>query len=129
MFGFAGPRMAKAGGPAAGAWLGVAADAARKFYMPAAIVVLLSGSFLVETNDAWGWSDAFIWIGVVIVLAALVIGLVVNKPAVEAAREKAASGDMEGAAASARKAANGGTIILLLLVVAEILMVTRFGSG
>jgi len=129
MFGFAGPRMAKAGGPAAGAWLGVALDASTKYYMPAAILSLLSGAFLVETNDAWDWSNAFVWIGVLIVVATMVIGFVVNKPAITAAQNAAAAGDFEAAAAGGKKAAAGGQAILLLLIAAEILMVTKFGAG
>ena len=128
MFGFAGPRMARAGGPAAGAWLGVASDAALKFYMPAAIVLLLSGVALVETGDAWSWSQTFVWLGILVVVAAILVGFVVNRPALAAAKDAAAAGDGPGAAAHARKAAMGGTIILLLLIVAEVLMVTRFGA-
>jgi hypothetical protein len=129
MFGFAGPRMAKAGGPAAGAWLQVTLDASGKYFMPAAVLVLISGSFLVETNDAWGWGDPFVWLGITILVATIAIGFLVNKPAITAAQTAAASGDMGAAAANARKAASGGQMMVILLIVAEILMVTRFGSS
>ncbi|MEA1901901.1 MAG: DUF2269 family protein [Actinomycetota bacterium] len=129
MLGFAGPRMAKAGGPAAGAWLQVTLDASGKYFMPAAILSLLTGSFLVETNDAWAWSDTFVWIGAVVIVLAIVIGLVVNKPAATAAKEAAEAGDMAAAASNAQRAALGGQIIMFLLIASEILMVTKFGSG
>ncbi len=42
--GFAGPRMAAAGGPAAGAWSGVALSAATRFFTPAALLTAGSGA-------------------------------------------------------------------------------------
>ena len=129
MMGFAAPRMAKAGGPAAGAWLGVGKDAATKYFMPVAILVALSGVLLVTTNDAWEWGHAFVWLGLAIVALALLIGLVVNKPATDRALKAAGEGDIPAAQANAQRAGIGGVVILLLLIVAEILMVTRFGTG
>ncbi len=38
LLGFAGPRMGKAGGPAAGAWIGVVLEAVTKFFIPAAVL-------------------------------------------------------------------------------------------
>ena len=68
--GFVGPRMAKAGGDAAIGWMRVLVEAAGKFFLPAALVVLLSGILLVTFDDAYDWSMAFVGIG----LAVAVIG-------------------------------------------------------
>ena len=127
--GFAGPRMARAGGPAAGAWVGVALAAASRFFTPAALLTAASGVTMVFVLDEWDWSQAFVWIGLGVFVLALAVALGNNVPAMKAARSAAQAGDLQAAAANGRKVVRGGVSIVLLLIAAEIAMVLRLGAG
>ena len=127
--GFAGPRMAAAGGPAAGAWSGVALSAATRFFTPAALLTAGSGAAMVIVMDEWDWADAFVSIGLGVFVAVLAIAFFNNVRAMKAATDAAQAGDMAEAAANGRKIARGGMAIVLLLVAAEITMVLRLGVG
>ncbi len=129
LLGFAGPRMGRAGGPAAGAWVGVVLQAIPRFFVPASLLTLASGITIVATQDEWNWSNAFVGIGIAVVLIALSIALVNNAPSLRRMRDAAQAGDMPTVAANARKVSTGGATIALLLILAEIVMVLRLGSG
>lgn len=129
LLGFLGPRMGRAGGPAAGAWVGVVLQAIPKFFVPASLLTLASGITIVATQDEWDWSDIFVGLGIAIVVVALSIALFNNLPALTKMRDAAKSGDMPTVAANARRVTSGGATIGLLLVLAEIVMVLRLGSG
>lgn len=127
--GFVGPRMGKAGGPAAGAWVGVVLEAVPKFFLPAALLTLLSGATIVATQDEWDWSDGFVGIGLAVVVVALALAFMNNVPSLRKMLVAAKSGDGPTVAANARKVTRGGAAIALLLILALIAMVLRLGSG
>lgn len=126
---FAGPRMARAGGPVAGAWINVVLQAVPRFFVPAALLTLISGLGLVSADDQWDWSNAFIGIGIAAVIIALAIALFNNVPAMKAILLAAPSGDMETVSANARKVVVGGSTISLILILTVIAMVLRLGVG
>jgi len=128
LLGFAGPRMGKAGGPAAGAWVGVVLEAIPKFFVPAAVLTLLSGITIVATEEQWDWADPFVGIGMSVVVVALGIALLNNAPRLRAMLRAAQAGDTPTLAANARKVMQGGAAIAVLLVLTEIAMVLRFGT-
>jgi hypothetical protein len=121
--------MGRAGGPAAGAWVAVVLEAVPKFFLPAALLTLLSGATIVATQDEWNWSDGFVGIGLVIVVAAIAIAFMNNVPSLRKMLDAAKSGDGPTVAANARKVTQGGALIALLLILSEIVMVLRLGSG
>ncbi len=127
--GFAGPRMASAGGPAAGAWIGVALASVTRFFTPVALLTAASGITMVFVLDQWEWTDAFVWVGLGVFVLALAIALGNNVRAMKAARSAAQAGDMEEAAANGRKLVRGGALIVILLIAAEVAMVLRLGAG
>ncbi|MDH3189369.1 MAG: hypothetical protein OEM39_01825 [Acidimicrobiia bacterium] len=129
LLGFVGPRMGKAGGPAAGAWVGVVLEAIPRFFVPAALLTLASGIAIVSTQDEWDWSDPFVGIGTTVVAVALAIALFNNTPALKAMLAAARAGDMPTLAANARKVTRGGSAIALLLMGTEAVMVLRLGAG
>lgn len=129
LLGFVAPRMARAGGPAAGAWIGVVLEVVPRFFIPSAILTLASGVTLVLIQDEWAWSDAFVGIGLAIVIVALGIAILNNIPSLKKMATAAASGDMPTVAANARRVKAGGSSITILLVLAEIAMVLRLGAG
>lgn len=128
LLGFAGPRMGKAGGPAAGAWVGVVIEAIPKYFVPAAVLTLLSGITIVATEEQWDWADPFVGIGMTVVVVALGIALLNNAPGLRAMLRAAQAGDTPALAASARRVTRGGATIAILLVLTEIAMVLRFGT-
>lgn len=129
LLGFAGPRMGRAGGPAAGAWVGVVLEAIPKFFLPAALLTLASGITIVATEEQWNWADPFVGIGITVVVVALAIALLNNAPGLRAMLKAAQAGDMPTVAANAKKVTLGGATIALLLVLTEIFMVLRLGAG
>lgn len=129
LLGFAGPRMGRAGGPAAGAWLKVVLEAVNRFFIPAAVLTLATGLLIVSTQDPWDWSDAFVGIGIAAVLVALAIALFGNVPSLKKMLTAAQAGDMATVATNARKVMVGGLAITLILVATEIVMVLRLGAG
>lgn len=127
--GFAGPRMAGAGGPAAGAWIGVALASVTRFFTPVALLTAASGITMVMLLDEWDWTQAFVWVGLGVFVVALAVALGNNVPAMKGARSAARDGNMEMAAAYGRKLVRGGALIVILLIVAEVTMVLRLGAG
>ena len=127
--GFAGPRMASAGGPAAGAWIGVALSSVTRFFIPAALLTAASGIAMVFMLEQWEWSHAFVLVGLGVFVLALVIALGNNVPAMKAARSAARAGNLQEAAANGRKLVKGGALIVTLLIAAEVAMVLRLGVG
>lgn len=129
LLGFVGPRMGRAGGPAAGAWVGVVIEVIPKFFVPAAMLTLLSGAAIVLFEDQWAWSDAFVGIGIAVVVIAMGIATGNNLPALRRMSEAGRAGDTETVMANARKVTLGGATITILLILTEITMVLRLGSG
>lgn len=127
--GFAGPRMASAGGPAAGAWIGVALASVTRFFTPVALLTAGSGAAMVILLDQWDWSDGFVGVGLAVFVLALTIALGNNVRAMRAARSAAQAGRIEEAASHGRRVVMGGATIVLLLITAEVAMVLRWGAG
>jgi hypothetical protein len=120
--------MAKAGGEAAIGWLRVLTDAAAKFFLPAAVVVLLSGILLVTVDDAYDWSAPFVGIGIAVAVIGIILAWFVLRPAAQRALVAASSGDFQTAAANGKRAGMVGQILGILLVLTEIAMVLRLGA-
>ena len=127
-FGYAGPRFRAIGGPAAAGWIEVALGAIPRLISPVAILTMLSGVTLVLVEEAWGWGDAFVWIGLGVFLVVLVVGLAWNAPNMRKGLASLETGDFPAVAVAMRKVANGGLLMLALLVFAEFAMVYRLGS-
>lgn len=127
--GFAGPRMASSGGPAAGAWIAVALTSVTRFFTPVALLTAASGIAMVLLLDEWDWAHTFVWVGLGVFVLALTIALGNNVPAMKAALSAAREGNMEQAAANGRKLVRGGSAIVILLMLAEVAMVLRLGTG
>ncbi len=129
LMGFIGPRMASAGGPAAGAWIGVALAAVTRFFTPVGLLTAASGISLVLVLDQWEWTHAFVWVGLGVFVAVLAIATGNNVRSMKAARAAGQAGDMAAAAAAGKRIVRGGAAIVVLLFAAEIAMVLRLGAG
>jgi hypothetical protein len=127
--GFAGSRMAAEGEPAALGWARVSRDASFKVFIPAALVVALSGVLMVVFDDAYDWGDAFVTVGLLVVVIGGVIGGVVHRPTSEKLVAALESGDYQSAADLGKRAAIWGAVTLALLIVAVAVMVMKLGAG
>jgi hypothetical protein len=74
-----------------------------RFFGPARGLVLLSGVGLVLTSEAFGWSDAFVLIGLGAFLISAIIGATVGKEAASAWSRRPARGPTSG-----RRSSRGG---------------------
>lgn len=128
-FGYAGPRFRDIGGPAVAGWIQVALGSITRFITPAALTTVLSGLLLVMVEEAWGFDDLFVWIGLSVFVLVLGLGLGWNAPNLRKALDALEAQDMATVAASMKKVANAGMAIIVLLVFAEFAMVFRLGSG
>ena len=127
--GFLGPRFVALGGEGAGAFVRVVSKAMTGYFMPAGILTLLTGVGLVLVNDAFGWADLFVSIGLAVVIITTIIGSVVMGPTSRAAVSALDEGDVATAGAAGQKLRNWGLVITLLLIVATVFMVLKTGAG
>lgn len=125
---FLGPRIGGAGGDASLAWANALGDAAVKYFMPVGILTLLTGVSLVLVNDAYGWGDLFVNIGLAVVIAGALIGALGLGPSAKAAVAAIEASDFPAAGAAGRKGAAWGRVIVVLLTVAVVVMVLKTGT-
>ncbi|HEX6221717.1 MAG TPA: DUF2269 family protein [Acidimicrobiia bacterium] len=128
-FMYAGPRFRSIGGPAVAGWIQVALGAIPRFVSPAALLTVLSGIALVMLEEAWGWGDQFVWIGLAVFVVVLSIGIGWSAPNMRRALAALETKDMPTVGASMKRVATGGLVIVALLMFAEFAMVFRLGAG
>ena len=122
------PGFVKAGGEPAANWWATTVRMGKVLYPPAAAVVLLSGIFLVVTSDGgYQFSDAFVGVGMAMVVIGAVLGVTVFGPTGEKAAGLRRAGDDAGAQITEAKIRRFGTIDTVLLVLTIVAMVTRWG--
>jgi hypothetical protein len=128
--GFVAPRLARSGVEGATlAWARVAAEAGAKYFNPAGILTALSGIGLVVTSDVYDWGDAFVSIGLAVVIASALIGAIVHRPGAAKTIAALESGDRVTAAAEGKRAAIWGAVTSVLLIVAVVVMVLKTGAS
>jgi uncharacterized membrane protein len=96
--------------------------------MPAAILVLVLGIWMVLDSAAWDFEQTWIWLALVLLLVAVLVGAVFLSRAAMGAQRAVDAGDDTKAARQLRRWAWGIRLILLLLVVATWAMVFKPGS-
>lgn len=97
-------------------------------YPPAAIVILLTGIFLIVTsNGGYQFSDRFVGVGFAMVIVGAVLGTTYFVPRGEKAAALRAAGDANGAVPVERGISRLGMLDTVLLVITIIAMVSRWG--
>jgi uncharacterized membrane protein len=96
--------------------------------MPAAILVLVLGIWMVLDNAAWTFEQTWIWLAMVLLVAAVLVGAVFLSRAALGAQRAVGAGDDAQAARQLRRWSWGIRLILLLLVVATWAMVFKPGT-
>lgn len=121
------PRMIAAQGQAASAgWYRVASKLGNRLYIPAALVILVTGVFLVLENDAYGFGARFVTVGFAMIVVGAVLGIVVFEPGSERAAEAIESADPGRIRAAVSRLAAFGALDTLLILVTITAMVTRW---
>jgi uncharacterized membrane protein len=94
---------------------------------PASMLVLVTGIWQVADDDAWGFGQTWVWLALVLLAAAFLIGAVFQSRAAIGAERASSAGDHDEAARQLGRWTWGSAAILLLLVVATWDMVFKPG--
>lgn len=120
------PSMAmKQAGAAASGWYRIAGRLSTVLYMPAAIVILVTGIFLVLQSDVYGFGSLFVSIGFVTIVIGALLGIFVFGPVSTRAADAIDAGDTAGAKAATGRLAAFGVIDTLLVLTTITVMVLR----
>jgi uncharacterized membrane protein len=122
------PLATKLGPEAEAGWYRVAAQLSRRLYMPASIVILTTGVWMVLIDDAYGFGNAFVNIGLAMIVIGAVLGIMVFDPGSNNAAEAIVSGDATAMRAAKRRIAAFGSLDTVLILFTMTAMVLRVGS-
>lgn len=101
----------------------------RLLYNVAAIVILVTGVWMVLRTDYFSFSDTFISIGFLAILIGAVLGMAVFGPGMRQLVAAISSGDADAEASITRRLATFGIIDTLVVVVTIVAMVAKWGLG
>ncbi|HET8739385.1 MAG TPA: DUF2269 family protein [Acidimicrobiia bacterium] len=119
------PAAARAGQQTLAGWYRITSVLARRLYMPAAVLVLLTGIFMVLGSDSYSFGSTFVTIGFAMIVVGAVLGMVVFGPGGEKAADALETGDQGAAQAATSRLARWGVLDTLLLLVTIMAMVLR----
>lgn len=121
------PAMQKTGGAPAAAWMRQTTRLSLLVYMPASIIVLISGIWLVLRDSVYEFEQAFVSIGFLTVIVGAVLGMRVFGPGGRKAAEFHESGNTTAANALHKRLATFGLLDSALLIFTIWAMVNRLG--
>ena len=120
-------RLVAQGGQAAAAWTAMTLLWGRILYMPSAILVLVTGTWLVIDDAAWEFSHVFVSIGFTVVIIATILGIVVLAKIGERATTAFAAGDDAAGNAGTNKLIPWVILDTVLVLIAIVAMVGKWG--
>ena len=120
-------RLVAHGGQVAAAWTSTTLLWGRILYMPAAILVLITGTSLVVDSEGAEFSDAFVSVGFMVIIIATILGIVVVAKIGRRATNAFAADDNETGNAEINKLILWAALDTLLVVVAVFAMVGKWG--
>ena len=119
------PAAARDGSSTLAGWYRLSSVLASRLYMPAAILILITGILLVIENEAYGFGSIFVTIGFAMIVVGAVLGMVVFGPGGDAAAEAVESGDEARIRSAVARLTRWGLIDTLLLLFTITAMVMR----
>jgi hypothetical protein len=122
------PMAARQGPQAAAGWYRVAGALSKRLYMPASILILVTGIWMVLENDDYGFGSGFVSVGFGMIIIGALLGIFVFEPGSERAAQAIDSGDRAAIRASTARIAAFGTADTLLLLFTITAMVLRLGA-
>lgn len=123
------PSLAAKQGPAAHAgWFHVAAKLSSRLYMPAAILILVTGIWMVLLSDAYGFGTLFVTIGFGMIIIGALLGVLVFDRGSEKAATAIEGGDEAAIRSATGRLAGFGVLDTVLLLFTITAMVLRLGA-
>ena len=123
------PSMAAKQGPAASAgWFRIAAGLSTRVYMPAAILLLATGIWMVLLTEAYGFGTTFVTIGFAMIIIGTLLGILVFERGSIRAADALDAGDQTAATAARGRLAGFGILDTVLLLFTITAMVLRLGA-
>ena len=119
-------QIAPHGAEATAGWFRVAGSLSKKLYMPASIVLLATGIWMVLRTDSYGFGSLFVTVGFAMIIVGAVLGIVVFGPGSEVAAQAVEAGDESRIKAATSRLAAFGTVDTLLLLFTITVMVNRW---
>lgn len=119
------PIAARAGAATLAGWYRVTTELSRRLYIPAAILILLTGVALVLDSEAYGFGSIFVTIGFGMIILGAILGIVVFGPGGEAAAEAVESEDPSRIKSAVSRLTTWGLVDTLLLLFTITAMVIR----
>lgn len=121
-------RFDAAGGQTAATWWDTTVRFGQVVYTPAGVLVLLTGVGLVLSSDGgYSFSDMFVSVGFLVIIAGIVLGVAVFGPKGRLAAESYRQGDASAARAQVALISRFGVLDTLLVLVAIVAMVMKWG--
>ena len=123
------PSLAAKQGPAAQAgWYRIAARLSSRLYMPAAILILITGIWMVLLSDAYGFGTLFVTIGFGMIIIGALLGILVFDRGSQQAATAIEAGDQAAIRSATGRLAGFGVLDTLLLLFTITAMVLRLGA-
>lgn len=119
------PRAARAGTAVLSGWYRLTGDLSTRLYIPAALLILLTGVLLVLDNPAYGFGSLFVTIGFGMIIVGALLGQFVFGPGGERAAQAVDSGDRAATRREVGRLTRYGVIDTLLLLFTITAMVLR----
>lgn len=119
--------LARHGAEATAGWYRVAGKLSARLYMPVAILILATGSWLVVLHEAYGFGSRFVTIGFTVIVIGALLGKLVFAPGSERAAVAVLSGDQRAIRSAVGRLSAFGLVDTILVLTAVTVMVLRLG--
>lgn len=121
-------RMAESSDEVASNWLRTVVGFGNRIYLPSALILLVTGIWMVLIDDAYGFGNLFVTIGFLMVIVGAVFGARIFGPLSERAAELREHGNASEAQPLYSRLRVAGMVDGLLLTVTIASMVGRWGA-
>lgn len=122
------PLAAVQGTEVAAGWFRIGRALGTRLYMPAGVVVLVTGIGLVLDSDTYGFGEPFVGIGFATIVIGVILGNVYIDRAAASAAEAVESGDSGRIRQAAARLGTWGAIDTVILLFTMYAMVSRLGT-
>ncbi len=119
------PAAAKSGVAVLAGWYRLTGMLATRLYMPAAILILVTGVLLVLQSEAYGFGSLFVTIGLAMIVVGAILGMVVFGPGGERAASAVEAQDGPAVRAAVSRLTTFGLVDTLLLLLTITVMVLK----
>lgn len=119
------PAAARIGAATLAGWYRVTSVFSKRLYMPAALLILITGIALVIESDVYGFGSTFVTIGFGMIILGALFGILIFDPGGERAAEAVESEDQGKIRSAVSRLTAWGLVDTLLLLFTITVMVLR----